>query len=259
MKEIDFEDIKDNYKIFMEEWKNEHHRFRSYDPCKEYFDTHYGNKLTSDEKNEFSLRLFNYLASWGMFRGNDWFIWKSYKVFEGITDSLFNTDYLSIKDIDPLDDHFDLDQYIVKVESLYTDIQTSLVEILKDDDKKYPPHEAKENRVSPLMTCKILMGTYGCVIAYDSYDNKGLRALGVKTPNKLDLSTLLTKTYDIIHDNKDLFKDIMGDMKTYIDPETSKPVNYTVFKVLDMILWEYGKKQEDKKKAKKKAATNRNS
>ena len=238
----------------MEEWKKgKNHRFRSYDYCKNLFDKYYqkvldGATLTDEEKDYFALNLFCYLASWGMLRGSGWLLGRSYKFFIPLCEVLFDRKYKNLRTTDPLHGNYNTSEVV----ALHDTLDEKIKNILQEDN-------LEDKKASRLLLCKIMMGTYGCVIAYDSYDNKGLRALGVKTPNKLDLSTLLTKTYDIIHDNKDLFKDIMGDMKTYIDPETSKPVNYTVFKVLDMILWEYGMKQDDEKKAKKKAATNRNS
>ncbi len=235
MKRATFGEIKDNYKVFMEGWKNEHHRFRSYDPCKEYFDKFYGKTLTTEEKEEFSLRLFAYLASWGMFRGNDWFIWKSSRVFLQVTDVLFDVKYKQLKDIDPYSENFDVGKYCNLTIELQTAVYNILKATLEQDDKLYPPKSEKENKVSPLMVCKILMGTYGCVIAYDSYDMKGLRALGVKAPQNQDMRTLLENTCNIFTQNKNVFTDIMQDMKQY-------DVNYTAFKVLDMILWIYGEK-----------------
>lgn len=233
MKRTIFNEIKDNYKIFMKGWENEHHRFRSYDPCKEYFDKFYGKTLTPVEKEEFSLRLFAYLASWGMFRGNDWFIWKSSRVFLQVTNVLFDVKYKQLKDIDPYAENFDVEKYCDLTIELQKAVYNTLKATLEQDDKLYPPKLEKENKVSPLMVCKILMGTYGCTIAYDSYDMKGLRALGVKAPQNQEMRNLLGKTCDIFTENKNVFMNIMQDMKRY-------GVNYTAFKVLDMILWIYG-------------------
>ena len=86
------------------------------------------------------------------------------------------------------------------------------------------------------------MGTYGSMIAYDSYDIEGLKALG-KNVTKGDFDEpdydatekrRLKKTYEIIDNNKQALAQSVTDIKaTY-------GVEYTIFKVLDMILWEYG-------------------
>ena len=247
MQKTTFEKIKDNYKIFMEEWKNEHHRFRSYDPCKEYFDAHYGKEMTKEETkevyNECALRLFYYLTSWGMLRNKDWFIWKSHKVFVPVVEVLFKTSHKKLWNINPLTSDYSAKSYATAVTTLYNEVYKALSKTLDDDDKKYPPKGDKENvdhKITQLLICKIIMGTYGCVIAYDQYDVKGMRAIGVTVSSKMD--KLLENTYNIVLDNRNSFEKIMEDMKKYVDTDTKKPVNYTVFKVLDMILWSYAEK-----------------
>lgn len=241
-----FMTIKDYYKDFMKQWENKHSRLRSYDPCKEYFDRHYGRKLTPIKKDEFCLRLFSYLASWGMFRGNDWLIWKSYTVFEDVADILFDTKYKPLKDIDPLKNGFglkkgwDIDKYVEKACELYREVHDTLKKTLDTDSEEYEDDKKRANAVSQLMTCKILMGTYGCVIAYDSFDMKGLRAVGITSPQTKSIEELFRETCKLIIRYKNEFLEIMNDMKQY-------KVNYTVFKVLDMILWEHGKKVSAKK------------
>lgn len=248
-------DFNANYKKFMEEWKKgENHRFRSYDYCKNLFDKYYqkvldGATLTSGEKDYFALNLFCYLASWGMLRGSGWLLGRSYKFFIPLCEVLFDRKYKNLRTMDPLQGNYNT----IEVVALHDTLDEKINNILQEDN-------LEDKKASRLMLCKIMMGTYGCVIAYDDYDLKGLDVLGVHTNNASSLSVeLLQDTAEIIIDHKEEFEKIMKDMETYIDPETQKPVNYTVFKVLDMILWEYGKKQDDEKKAKKKAATNRNS
>ena len=240
MQKTNFEDIKDGYITFMDEWKNEHHRFRSYDPCKKYFDDHYGKNMTDEEQeevyNECALRLFYYLASWGMIRNNDWFIWKSYKFFVPVVKVLFDNEYADLLNFGSHISKQGDEEYARGVKKLYEAVEEALRETLKKDDENYPPKDkggAAEHKITRLMICKILMGTYGCVIAYDSYDQNAMRAIGVSVSQ--DLEKLLKNTYNIIVDHKKEFDAIMENMKQY-------QVNYTVFKVLDMILWEYGKR-----------------
>ena len=248
MQKTAFGEIKDNYKIFMEEWKNEHHRFRSYDYCKEYFDAHYGKKMTATEVeivyDECALRLFSYLLSWGMYRGNDWLIWKSYKVFIPVIEALFRFNYVSI---DPLDKNFSIEEYCNQVLDLQQCVFDTLKDVLQKDNQW--AIEPKKNEISPLMVNKILMGTFGCVIAYDSYDNKALRHLGKfaygsqKFENETSKEVrkkLLQKTCELIGENDEFLLQTVADINRNMK-STSHPVRYTVFKVLDMILWEYGK------------------
>ena len=99
------------------------------------------------------------------------------------------------------------------------------------------------------------MATYGCVIAYDDYDCKALEALGRKhySPNwdkqgkfehdeksrrkKYEEAErgLLEDTYKIITEHRKEFEEA----QTYVEKVGAS--NYTSFKVLDMMLWQYWK------------------
>ena len=124
--------------------------------------------------------------------------------------------------------------------------------------KKEKAEEEKKqfSNVSHLMINKILMATYGCVIPYDDYDRKALAALNRKHYSshwdkqgnfEYDENSrckkyeeteknLLKDTYNFIIEHREEFLDA----RTYL--EKLKIKNYTSFKVLDMILWQYGKK-----------------
>lgn len=263
---VPFSVMQNNYKDFMNQWKNPHSRFRSYDICKGYFDNHYLAGLnTQAERDEFTIRLFAYLASWGMFRGNDWLLWKCHKVFEPLIDILFDKHYQDLWNIDPVALTFDLDKYCDLTIKLQRALHDMLQKTIDDDDKNFPPikeliekekskeeHDGgssgngssgiKHNHVSHLMICKIIMGTYGSMIAYDSYDIEGLKALG-KNVSKCDFDEpdydatekrRLKKTYEIIDNNKQALAQSVTDIKATYNKD------YTVFKVLDMDLWWYG-------------------
>ncbi len=226
----------ENCMKFMERWnEGENHRFRSYDYCKNLFDKYYqkvldGATLTNEEKDYFALNLFCYLASWGMLRGSGWLLGRSYKFFIPLCEVLFDRKYKNLRTTDPLRGNYNASEVV----TLHDALDEKIKNILQNDN-------LEDKKASRLMLCKIMMGTYGCVIAYDDYDIKGLAALGVHTNSAAPLSEkLLEDTYGIIIDHKEEFEKIMKNMETYIDPETKKPVNYTVFKVLDMILWIYG-------------------
>ena len=240
-----FVEIKGGYKKFMTDWeKGEEHRFRSYDFCKNLFDEHYarilkGETLTYREKENFALNLYCYLASWGMVCRGSLLLNRSYRFLIPMCDVLFNSDYQSLWNIDPLSKDYDCEL----VNELYKALVGNVGETNNGKD-------LKEKEATRLLICKIIMGTYGCVIAYDTYDQNTLRALGIRISS--DMITLLQSTYDIIDSHKDEFKMIMNDMKKHIDSDTKKPVNYTAFKVLDMILWIEGEKIEKKKNKKKK-------
>lgn len=222
----------ENCKEFMERWdKGKNERSRSYDYCKNLFDEyHQKPTLTNEEKDYFALNLFCYLASWGMLRGKGWLLSRSYKFFIPLCDVLFDKTYADLLNIDPLTKNYDCKMVM------------TLYNALKGEMKKVLQKDGIEREPSRLLLCKILMGTYGCVIAYDEYDQKGLNEVNVYTTNSSPLSEkLLQNTCKIITDRKDEFKKLMADVQAHYG------VNYTAFKVLDMILWIEGEKSEKHK------------
>ncbi len=221
----------ENCKEFMKRWdKGENERSRSYDYCKNLFDKFYQKPtLTKEEKDYFALNLFCYLASWGMLRGKGWLLSRSYKFFIPLCDVLFDKTYADLLNIDPLNGTYDAN----KVMELYNALYNKIDEMLKKD--KMSGKEA-----SKVMLCKIMMGTYGCVIAYDTYDCAGLKQFGMRVSEGSKLEKeILEKTRAIIVDPKNNFQAIMEQVR--------KKVNYTPFKVLDMILWIEGEKSEKHK------------
>ncbi len=239
-----FEDIQNGYKNFMKEWATgQEHRYRSYDYCKNLFEQYYTQKtlnginLTEEEKDYFALNLFCYLASWGMLRGSAWLLkLKSYRFFVGTVDIIFNKKYESLLTLNPYSEDFESkkDNYFESICDLAGELETDL--------------KKRGGKTSIVLLGKIIMGTYGCIPAYDMYDKKALKALGFKAPSKI--KTALPNTFKIILENREFMEDAMKDIKNnkeYEDNDTHDTANCTVFKLLDMILWEYGKRINEKK------------
>lgn len=277
---MDFEAIQSNYKDFLKGWTNKYHRFRSYDMVKNYFDEHYDDEnKTKDIYEGLSVRIFGFLFSWGMRRNNKWLGIASYQVLMPLAEVLFDKRYRLLHKYEPLD-HLDengapdqtyLGKYLDLLIKLQKNACHALVEglksFLRENAKKESEYEKFEGakdieqfrNVTHLMINKILMATYGCVIAYDDYDCKALAALGRKrTYSNWDKQgefkhdensrrkkyeeaerELLENTYKIITEHKKEFLDARAYMNEL------KITNYTSFKVLDMMLWQYWKTTVD--------------
>ena len=278
---IEFEDIKSKYTDFLKGWSNEYHRFRSYDMVKNYFDKHYDDEnKTAEIYEELSIRIFGFLFSWGMRRNNKWLGIASYQVLLPLAEVLFDNKYNFLRNYEPIDhlekddkpDQSYLKNYLDTLVELQKKACRALVEGLQffikendEEESKYEKFGKKEkaeeekkqfSNVSHLMINKILMATYGCVIPYDDYDRKALAALNRKHYSshwdkqgnfEYDENSrckkyeeteknLLKDTYNFIIEQREEFLDA----RTYL--EKLKIKNYTSFKVLDMILWQYGKK-----------------
>jgi len=76
--------IYDEITEFYDQLKNdEYHRYKSWEHCFSYF------QKSQEIKNDYaSLQLAFYLASWGMYRGSSYLLWKDYKIHEDLIDLL---------------------------------------------------------------------------------------------------------------------------------------------------------------------------
>ena len=110
----------------------------------------------------------------------------------------------------------------------------------------------KPKTISPTDTLlsKILLGTLGCVPAYDRYFIDGLKHMEIKNTTFNDAS--LTELFDCIDNNK---TEIENAQKLIL---TKTGQHYPVMKVLDMYFWQIGYDKEVKEKRQKKKAENQN-
>ena len=233
-------DFKQRCKDFMEKWDGagnggENVNTRAYDYCKRAFDCYYkkinenGEELTEEIKDDFARSLYCYLASWGMVCRRSYLSHYSYKVLRNVCDVLFCKDYKDILDMDPLKENYKVKRII----ELYRALQRTLP------------------GASRLLLCKILMVTYGCVIAYDSHECASLEEFGITTNSSQDLTEVLLKdTVKIILDNKDSFdqmtnEDVNAHMESKLKEENAEyeAVKYSSVKVLDMCLWMEGQNE----------------
>ena len=95
---------------------------------------------------------------------------------------------------------------------------------------------AKQDRdVTDTLVTKILMGTLGCIPAYDRYFIEGVKE-GTKKTNGL-------KYHKLKEDN---FKNLLGWCNNHADElnAVSKEIEYPVMKIVDMYFWRLGEIEE---------------
>jgi hypothetical protein len=104
----------------------------------------------------------------------------------------------------------------------------------------------KPKRISPTDTLlsKIMLGTIGCVPAYDRYLIDGLKEMKIKNTGFNDAS--LTELFNFIEKNKTEIEQAQRLIKT----QTQR--HYPFMKILDMYFWQIGYDKEVKDKKKKK-------
>lgn len=203
------------------------HRFLSWQHCYKVF----ANARKKDEKtdvdtNFLSLHLAFYLASWGMYRGSSFLLQKDYTVHKPIVQEILKPEYdvllgLSCKNL---------------LEN--TSTQNSLRKLYKELGKLYGEIREDVNRnkdimqlVSYTLITKVLLGTLGCVPAYDRFFKKAVKKNKVTTAKySIDSILKLAKFYE---DNSTKFNEAQ---KTLIFDD----IEYPQMKFLDMAFWQMG-------------------
>ena len=201
---------------------NENGRSRSWEHCYRVFRD--ARTDPSPDCDNLSLHLAFYLASWGMYRGSSFLLQKDYKVLVPIVEEILKSEYdclfgvacVGLRDSEVQD----------SLEKLYKYIAKHLQPIRNEVAGREVP-----SSVSPVLITKILMGTLGCVPAYDRFFEEGARHLGLKEKNYKKNSLL--ELADIYEAHNDRLEEARREMRT-------DDLIYPQMKLLDMGFWQIG-------------------
>lgn len=201
---------------------NENGRSRSWEHCYRVFRD--ARTDPSPDCDYLSLHLAFYLASWGMYRGSCFIFQKDYKVHTPIVEKVLKPEYDCLFGLACTDVRND-------------DVRAQLMELSADIADYFDPiREEVKGRVvkfpvSPVLITKILLGTLGCVPAYDTFFEKGVRHLGLKEKDYNEDSLLeLAKFYEA---HNDRLEEARRGMWT-------DDLIYPQMKLLDMGFWQVG-------------------
>lgn len=197
-------------------------RYRSWEHCyKCFYDAR--NNLSPDY-DYLSLQLAFYLASWGMYRGSSFLLQKDYKVHIPVVEELLKSQYdclfgLECVELRKKEVQETLSALDLFMTAYYDKVRKSVKEI-----------EVK-NRPSTILITKVLMGTLGCVPAYDRYFIDGIKDQNVTT-GTYNIKSLL-KLVAFYENNRDRLEEARRGLKVYNLP-------YPQMKLLDMGFWQIG-------------------
>ena len=149
---------------------DENGRFRSWEHC--YKNFYKARSEKNPDVDYLSLHLSFYLASWGMYRGSSFLLEKDYRVhIPAINkilcpkyDVLLGANYKVLLDEDN--------------QALLWELSEELEEYYKGIRSQVKGVNIK-NPVSKTLITKILMGTLGCVPAYDRYYVQAVKQYGI--------------------------------------------------------------------------------
>lgn len=195
-------------------------RYRSWEHCYAIFIN--ARNTPSVDIDYLSLHLAFYLASWGMYRGSSFLLQKDYKVHIPAVKELLDPKYnpLSNPLCSTLTNNLELlDGLNGKLRNYYDKIRIEV-----------KGHKVN-NSISDVLITKILMGTLGCVPAYDRYFIAGIKKYNIAyaTYNSKSLVSLI----DFYASNETEFEKIRSKM-------TVSGMPYPQMKFLDMGFWQMG-------------------
>ena len=201
---------------------NENGRSRSWEHCYRVFRD--ARTDPSPDYDYLSLHLAFYLASWGMYRGSSFLLQKDYKVLVPIVEEILKPEYDCLFGVACTDLRND-------------DIRAQLKKL--SDYISYYFHRIREevrgravaSSVSPVLITKILIGTLGCVPAYDRFFEEGAKYLGLEKKSYNEDS--LRELADFYEAHNDRLEEARRGMRT-------EDLTYPQMKLLDMGFWQVG-------------------
>ena len=214
--------IKSSTEFYNDLKVDENGRYRSWEHCYSYFIKARGSQEI--DYDYLSLQLAFYLASWGMYRGSSFLLQKDYKVHIPVVKELLNEKYDVLAGIDFIGFKDDSNQKLLQ------DINSFLEQYYDKIRHKVKGQELK-NQLSFTLITKILMGTLGCVPAYDRYFIAGIKNQKVAT-GIYNLKSIM-QLVDFYEKNSARFEPVREKMKVEGMP-------YPQMKMIDMGFWQVG-------------------
>ena len=201
---------------------NENGRSRSWEHCYRAFRD--ARTDPSPDYDYLSLHLAFYLASWGMYRGSCFILQKDYKVHTPIVKEILKPEY-------------DCLFGVACVDLREPEVQERLKNVSDNIANHFGPirNEVAGRKVttpvSPVLVTKILMGTLGCVPAYDRFFQDGVATYKVTT-QEYSLDSVL-RLIDFYEEHNDRLEEARRGMQT-------DDLIYPQMKLLDMGFWQIG-------------------
>lgn len=218
-------------KFYDELDKNRNHRSCSWEYCYSAFYDVIKNERVQDCYYDYlALHLAFYLASWGMYRGSSFLLQYDYKVHVvPIKEYLLDPRY---KDLFGIEWSRFSEEELKEKLNLLEDLSNKLKEYYEKLRVAISDKDIKAE-VSDILITKILLGTLGCVPAYDSFFKAAAIKYNVTTG--IYNTKSINKLVEFYKNNED---DLEETRKHLIIKDTN--IKYPQMKLLDMALWELG-------------------
>ena len=203
-------------------------RSRSWEHCYRVFRD--ARTDPSPDYDYLSLHLAFYLASWGMYRGSSFLLQKDYKVLVPIVEEILKPEY-------------DCLFGVACTDLRESEVQNRLENLNKYIAKHFEPirnevaGRAVASQVSTVLITKILMGTLGCVPAYDRFFQDGVATYKVTT-REYSLESVL-RLVNFYEEHNDRLEEVRRGF-------VADGLTYPQMKLLDMGFWQVGFEEDSK-------------
>jgi hypothetical protein len=200
------------------------HRYLSWEHCYDFF----SQDVRRIDLDTACLHMAFYLASWGMYRGSSFLLWKDYLIHKEIVRLLLKHKHLRKITADYSDS--DISEIILLCDCVRDLYQNNIGEV---------NGKVRDVIVSDTLVTKIVLGALGCLPAYDRYFIGGLREAGIQPyrPTQDGIRSLVG-FYEM---NRDPFNYLQRKIKT----RGGSP--YSAMKLIDMYFWQIGYELDKKK------------
>lgn len=207
------EAIQAGYECYDSMKDDPHHRYLSWEYCHEAFRLNRRPQIDATI-DYLCLHLAWYLASWGMLR-NSFLMQKDYKIHADVVRLIYQPEWDDLLDLSP--EKLSQEYYADRIMKLSESITESYV-------------ASGAGIPTETLLTKILLGTVGCVPAYDRYFKKALADTGA-APQAFSAKSIRTLG-NLYLDHEDEFEKLRKHCGSRIE--------YPAAKILDMCFFEYG-------------------
>ncbi len=202
--------------------KDPNGRYRSWEHC--YSNFYHAREKDNADVDYLSLQLAFYLASWGMYRGSSFLLQKDYRLHIPVIEELLDKKYDLLMGINCSELKNEVNQKkLIELNAFVSEYYEVIRKNVKEKDLK--------NNLSYTLITKILMGTIGCVPAYDRYFIAGIKNQKVAT-GSYNIKSIL-QLADFYERNESRLEPVRENMKVYDLP-------YPQMKMIDMGFWQIG-------------------
>lgn len=217
--------INQGLKFYNKLREDENGRYRSWEHCYKIFNNaHISDNVDNDFIDYLCLHLSFYLASWGMYRGSSFLLQRDYKVHKPVIEELLKEEYdslwgIAINEYKIIHNQKKLEKLVKRIKEIYNEIRLSVKETVP------------KNELSDTLVTKVLMGTLGCVPAYDRYFVSGIRNEKAASGN-FNIKSILELV--------DFYNQYYDDFESARSQMVVCGMEYPQMKILDSCFWQIG-------------------